>query len=87
MSASVVNLIGAVNITNMVQSPVIETPRLRLRGFRPDDETDQRFIIALVNDPAWVANIGKRDVSTCEQARAFLHNGRSPWSSAWVSAC
>ncbi|MFZ5548242.1 MAG: GNAT family N-acetyltransferase [Pseudomonadota bacterium] len=59
----------------MVHSLLIETPRLRLRPFRPEAEADQRFIIALVNDPAWVANIGKRDVSTREQAEAFLRNG------------
>lgn len=53
----------------------LQTPRLRLRPFEPDDEADQRFIIALLNDPAWVANIGKRDVSTCEQAAAYLLDG------------
>lgn len=59
----------------MVHSLLIETPRLRLRPFRPEAEPDQRFIMALVNDPAWVANIGKRDVSTCKQAEDFLRDG------------
>ncbi|WP_374567084.1 GNAT family N-acetyltransferase [Ideonella sp.] len=59
----------------MVHHEVLRTPRLRLRWFEPASETDQRFIIELVNDPDWVANIGQRDVSTCEQAEAFLRHG------------
>jgi RimJ/RimL family protein N-acetyltransferase len=59
----------------MVQHEVLRTARLRLRWFEPESEADQRFIIELVNDPDWVANIGKRDVSTCEQAEAFLRDG------------
>jgi RimJ/RimL family protein N-acetyltransferase len=54
---------------------MLNTPRLRLRCFEPEAEQDQRFIVELLNDPAWVANIGKRDVSTCEQAAAYLREG------------
>lgn len=59
----------------MVHHEVLRTSRLRLRWFEPESASDQRFIIELVNDPDWVANIGKRDVSTCKQAEAFLRNG------------
>lgn len=59
----------------MVQHEVLRTDRLRLRWFDPAAEADQRFIIELVNDPDWIANIGQRNVSTCEQAEAFLRNG------------
>lgn len=60
----------------MVQShEVLRTERLRMRWFDPASEVDQRFIIELVNDPDWIANIGQRNVSTCEQAEAFLRNG------------
>lgn len=54
---------------------MLNTPRLRLRCFEPEAELDQRFVIELLNDPAWVANIGKRDVSTREQAAAYLREG------------
>ena len=59
----------------MVQHEILRTSRLRLRWFEPESEADQRFIIELVNDPDWIANIGQRNVSTCEQAEAFLRNG------------
>ena len=59
----------------MVQREVLRTPRLRLRWFHAESEADQRFIIELVNDPDWIAHIGQRNVSTCQQAEAFLRNG------------
>lgn len=59
----------------MVHTEVLRTPRLRLRWFEPAFEADQRFVIELVNDPDWIANIGKRDVSTREQAEAYLRDG------------
>jgi [ribosomal protein S5]-alanine N-acetyltransferase len=59
----------------MVRNEVLRTSRLRLRWFEPGSEADQRFIIELVNDPDWIANIGQRNVSTCEQAEAFLRDG------------
>ena len=59
----------------MVQIEVFRTARLRLRWFEPGLEADQRFIIELVNDPDWIANIGQRNVSTREQAEAFLRDG------------
>ena len=59
----------------MVQTEVLRTPRLRLRWFEPSAEADQRFAIELVNDPDWIANIGQRNVSTREQAEAYLRDG------------
>jgi len=59
----------------MVQTEVLRTERLCLRWFEPAFEPDQRFIIELVNDPDWIANIGQRNVSTREQAEAFLREG------------
>jgi RimJ/RimL family protein N-acetyltransferase len=59
----------------MVHVEVLRTARLRLRWFEPAAEADQRFIIELVNDPDWLAHIGQRNVSTCEQAEAFLREG------------
>jgi len=59
----------------MVHTEVTRTPRLRLRWFEPAAEADQVFVIELVNDPDWIVNIGKRDVSTREQAEAYLREG------------
>jgi RimJ/RimL family protein N-acetyltransferase len=47
----------------------LETDRLRLRWFV---ETDAAFILALVNDPSWIANIGDRGLETVEDARAWI---------------
>lgn len=51
---------------------LLETPRLILRRFTLDDAL---FIRALVNDPAWIQNIGDRHVHTLEDARAYLEKG------------
>jgi RimJ/RimL family protein N-acetyltransferase len=59
----------------MVQTEVLRTARLRLRWFEPALEADQRFVIELLNDPDWIANIGQRNVSTREQAEAYLRDG------------
>jgi RimJ/RimL family protein N-acetyltransferase len=56
---------------------VLTTPRLRLRWFEPEAAADQQFLIDMVNDPDWIANIGKRDVSTHQHAEAYLRDG--PW--------
>lgn len=75
MSAAEAPESGASMGTDMVQHEVLRTPRLRLRWFEPGAKGDQRFVIELVNDPDWIAYIGKRDVSTCQQAEAFLRDG------------
>jgi RimJ/RimL family protein N-acetyltransferase len=51
---------------------ILETPRLILRRFTIDDAA---FAMALVNDPAWIANIGERNVHSLEDARAYLEKG------------
>ncbi len=63
------------NGPEMVQTEVLRTPRLRLRWFEPALEADQLFVIELLNDPDWIANIGQRNVSTREQAEAYLREG------------
>ena len=47
----------------------IETERMTLRWF---DENDAPFVLALLNDPAWIAGIGERNVRTLEDARRFI---------------
>ena len=51
---------------------ILETERLALRQFGPDDAL---FIIDLLNDPDWLTNIGDRDVHSVEQAVAYLETG------------
>lgn len=48
---------------------VLETERLTLRWF---DEGDAAFILALVNDPDWLTNIGDRNVHSLDDARRFI---------------
>jgi ribosomal-protein-alanine N-acetyltransferase len=52
---------------------VLETPRLSVRRFTLDDAP---FIRVLVNDPAWIQNIGDRQVHTLDEARAYLEKGQ-----------
>lgn len=55
------------------QSPVVaETERLRLRRF---DASDAAFALELVNEPAWIRFIGKRDVGNLADARRYLERG------------
>jgi len=51
---------------------VLETQRLILRRFTLEDAA---FVVELVNDPAWLANIGDRKVRTLEDARGYLRKG------------
>jgi ribosomal-protein-alanine N-acetyltransferase len=51
---------------------IAETERLRLREFA---EGDAAFVVALVNDPAWLRFIGDRNVHTPDEARTYLDNG------------
>jgi RimJ/RimL family protein N-acetyltransferase len=58
-----------------MQDPVIrvlETQRLVLRRFSLDDAA---FVFEIVNDPAWLQNIGDRHVKTLDDARAYLQKG------------
>jgi RimJ/RimL family protein N-acetyltransferase len=54
---------------------VIATDRLILRWFTADDAS---FILTLVNDPSWIANIGDRGVRTLDDARAFISDRLAP---------
>src|SRR5690242_3252532 len=51
--------------------PVLETPRVALRRLGPDDAP---FMLALLNDPAWLRYIGDRGVRTLEGAREYLES-------------
>jgi len=51
---------------------VLETERLALRRFTLDDAD---FAYRLVNDPAWLRNIGDRNVRNPEDARGYLAKG------------
>jgi RimJ/RimL family protein N-acetyltransferase len=48
---------------------ILVTDRLRLRWF---EESDDRFTLALVNDPAWLANIGDRGLRAASDARQWI---------------
>ncbi|QEL55591.1 GNAT family N-acetyltransferase [Chromobacterium paludis] len=50
----------------------IETLRLRLR---PLDERDAPFILELLNEPAFLANIGDKDVRDLAGARNYIEKG------------
>lgn len=51
---------------------VCETPRLRLRYITPDDAA---FILALMNEPDFIRNIGDRKIRTLEAARRYILDG------------
>lgn len=48
------------------------TARLRLRELAA---ADAPFILALLNEPSFIQNIGDRGVRTLEDARAYIENG------------
>ncbi|WP_103068774.1 GNAT family N-acetyltransferase [Aquimarina sediminis] len=56
----------------MQTKTILETERLSLREFNLEDS---EFILKLVNSPKWLEFIGDRNVTTKEEARAFLKNG------------
>jgi RimJ/RimL family protein N-acetyltransferase len=65
---------------------VLETERLTLRWF---GERDAAFVLELVNDPGWIANIGDRGLRTEEAASAWIaerlvasywRNGHGLWA-------
>jgi RimJ/RimL family protein N-acetyltransferase len=56
----------------MASVPLIETARLRLRRLAPDDAD---FILALLNDPAFLRYIGDKGVRDLDQAREYIRNG------------
>lgn len=48
---------------------MVRTPRLALRPFTLEDAA---FAFELVNDPAWIANIGDRNVRDLDDARRYI---------------
>lgn len=50
---------------------ILETPRLRLRLFTPDDAA---FVLELINDPDWIAGIRDAGVRDLPAARAWLQS-------------
>lgn len=51
---------------------VLETDRLRLRRLSPGDA---EFILRLLNEPSFIANIGDKGVRTTDDARSYILNG------------
>jgi ribosomal-protein-alanine N-acetyltransferase len=51
---------------------ILETQRLALRHLTADDA---EFLIKLLNDPAFIQNIGDRGVRTIADAHAYIQNG------------
>lgn len=51
---------------------ILETDRLVLRQFTPDDAG---FILQIVNDPSFIANIGDRGIRTHDDAVTYLLDG------------
>lgn len=50
---------------------ILETERLSLRRMTLAD-SDAAFMLRLVNDPGWLANIGDRNVRTVDDARRYI---------------
>ncbi|MGQ0800822.1 MAG: GNAT family N-acetyltransferase [Pseudomarimonas sp.] len=50
----------------------MRTARLTLRWLSADDAD---FVLALVNDPAWLRYIGDRGIHSVEDALAYIENG------------
>lgn len=53
---------------------IAHTSRLRIRTITLDDE-DVAFHLALMNDPAFIKNIGDRGVRTMDESRRYLQEG------------
>lgn len=51
---------------------ICETNRLRIRHF---SNKDAEFIIHLLNEPAFIANIGDKEVRTIDDAIKYLNDG------------
>ena len=47
----------------------LETERLRLTAVT---QADAAFVLEMLNDPGWLANIGDRGVRTLDQAQAYV---------------
>jgi [ribosomal protein S5]-alanine N-acetyltransferase len=56
----------------------LRTERLTLNGVVPEDAA---FILKLLNDPSWLANVSDAGVRNLEDARAYIEErlSKSPW--------
>ena len=57
----------------------LSTPRLRLT---PVESADAEFVLQMLNDPGWLANIGDRGVRTLEDAQGYIADrfaGKAWW--------
>jgi RimJ/RimL family protein N-acetyltransferase len=52
-----------------MQHPAVDTGRLILRWFTPDDAL---FVYELLNEPAWKRYIGDRGIDSVEAARGYI---------------
>ena len=55
----------------MNTATALETPRLLLREVV---SSDAGFLLTLLNDPAWIANIGDRGVRSAADAEAYIRS-------------
>ncbi|MCR5875780.1 GNAT family N-acetyltransferase [Phenylobacterium sp. J426] len=57
---------------------MLTTERLTLT---PPTEADAAFVLELLNDPGWIANIGDRGVRSLDDARTYIADrfSKSPW--------
>lgn len=53
---------------------ILQTPRLTIRHLVSDDS---KFILELLNDPAFIKNIGDRGVRNLDDAKNYILNGPS----------
>jgi RimJ/RimL family protein N-acetyltransferase len=51
---------------------ILRTPRLTVRPLEPDDA---EFVLELVNEPAWIANIGNKGIRSTDDAAGYIRNG------------
>jgi [ribosomal protein S5]-alanine N-acetyltransferase len=61
-----------VRYASPMPNPMIDTPRLRLSPLLPDDAA---FILELLNEPAFLRDIGDKQVRSLEDARAYIETG------------
>ena len=59
----------------MTYHKILETDRLLLR---PTNEEDAEFILALLNSPTWINNIGDRHIRTIAEAKAYILHKYTP---------
>jgi ribosomal-protein-alanine N-acetyltransferase len=67
--------LDAIRVFSIISEPqmsILETERLQLRELNTDDA---EFIFELVNEPAWLQNIGDKGVRNLADAQQYITNG------------